>query len=542
MGSDHEARRACQPGSDAGAVIVIVAAAMGALLVMVALVLDMSGARRDRDEDQMAADAIALAGTARLGPATDPAVTACIAAWDYLTVNLPTAKNRPAPACSAFASACSPATARSVTATVSEYRITLTHPVPTNSWLLQGQSAASLDGDPCDRFGVRIEQTRANQLAKGSVSLDVHAVGRLLRGVGDAQAPLVLVDEHACGVLTVNGNASLTVNTQSGQPGYIDIDSDGSACSNPNKVVLDVNGQGSVTAGQIAMWALADGDATSAYSSGVLSPLPIASSARVGRNGMDWKYNCDPAAGCPGSGPAQINAMVADWGGSGAPQPPGSFTRWTTSGRSCSPVGITVVPAGNWYIDCGSAGLTAIGSITFQGGNIVSDGPIKASALAGLRVNCSDADPTDNVAPANCATDPPAPTILYLRSGDLLDNSNIELRETTVYLGSGKVTIAGNNSVIWTAPNDPTFRFDDLLLWTTGTGLISITGNVNLQLEGTIFAPNAAVKLAGSTGGQALGAQIFAATAELVGGAQLTLSPKQDRILAVGKGRPVLIR
>jgi hypothetical protein len=50
------------------------------------------------------------------------------------------------------------------------------------------------------------------------------------------------------------------------------------------------------------------------------------------------------------------------------------------------------------------------------------------------------------------------------------------------------------------------------------------------------------VKLAGNTGGQALGAQIFAANAELAGGSQLTLSPKEDRILKVGKGRPVLIR
>lgn len=542
MTSERHARRGRRTRGDVGAVVVIVAAAMGALVVTAAVVLDLGGARRDRDGDQVAADAMALAGALSLSSGADTASPACQAAWQYIVVNLPSAKTAPAPSCNTFATACAAATARTVQATIGEYRITLTHPVPANHSLLQGQSATSIDGDPCDRIGVRIEQTRANLIARGSVALDVHAVARYMRGVGTAQAPLVLLDPHACGVLLVNGNAALTVNTQSGAPGYIDIDSDGAACANPNKVVLDVNGQGTVTAGQIAMWALADGDATSAYSSGVLNPLPIASSARVGSNGMVWKYNCDPANGCPGTGPAQIDAMVADWGGAGAPQPPGSFTRWTTSGRTCSPSGATVVPAGNWYIDCGSSGLSTNGSITFQGGNIVSDGPIQASGSVGLRVNCSDADPSDNVAPTSCATDPPAPSILYLRSGDLLDNNNLELRETTVYLTSGKVTISGNNTVTWTAPNDPTFRFDDLALWTTSTGLMSITGSVNTNIEGTIYAPNAKVKLAGNTGGQALGAQIFAATAELVGGSQLTLSPKEDRILKVGKGRPVLIR
>ena len=39
-----------------------------------------------------------------------------------------------------------------------------------------------------------------------------------------------------------------------------------------------------------------------------------------------------------------------------------------------------------------------------------------------------------------------------------------------------------------------------------------------------------------------LGAQIFARSASLVGGAQLSLVPDEDRILTVGKGRPLLIR
>lgn len=542
MGSKRTTAPARRGRGEVGAVVVLVAASMGALVVMVALVLDMSGARRDRDADQVAADAMALAAAVGLGGSDSSAVTACEAAWDYLVVNLPTAKTAPAPSCSTFSTTCVPTTARQIQTTLGEYVITLTHPVPAAHALLAGQTSGSLDGQPCDRIGVRIQQTRANLIAAGSVALDVDAVSRYVRGVGDIQAPLVLLAEHACGVLTVNGNAALTVNTAGGDPGHIIVDSDGSECANPNKVVLDVNGEGTVTAGEIAMWALADGDPTSAYSNGLLSPVPIPSSAPVTRSAMDWRYNCDPTDGCPGTGPPHIDDMVALWGGAGAPQPAGSFTTWTASGRSCSPIGITVVPTGNWYIDCGSSGLSTNGSITFQGGNIVSDGPITATGLGGLRVNCSDSDPTDLIAPLTCATDPPAPSILYLRSGDLVDNGDVELRETTVYLTSGAVTMSGNYAVKWTAPDDPTFKFDDLLVWTTSTSLMRITGNSTLLLEGTVFVPNARVELAGSSGGQAIGAQIFASTAELVGGAQLTLAPREDRSLEVGKGRAILIR
>ena len=537
MGSDRSTEK------DAGAVIVIVAAAMGAIVMMIALVLDLSGARRDRDADQTAADAMALAGAASLGGSDSTAVAACRAAWGYLVVNLPTSEMAPAPSCSTFSAACAPTVARELVVNVRNHRITITHPVPDHLHaLLHDQSSLANDGRPCDRIGIRVQQTRDNLWAAGAVELDVHAVGRLVRGAGDVQAPLVLLSEHACSVLTVSGSSALTVGTASGEPGYIAIDTDGSECSNPNKVVFDLNGQGTVTAGQIAMWALADGDLTSAYSADLLYPEPVASSAPVGRNGMDWRYNCSDANGCPFDEPAHIDDMVAAWGGSGMPSPLGTFTRWTASGRSCALSGATVVPAGQWYLDCGTAGLSTSGSLTFQGGDIVSDGPIKATGSAGLRVNCSDADPSDDVAPATCPMDPPSATTMLLRSGDLLDAGKMELRETTVHLKAGTLRLSGNHTVTWTAPDDPSHRFDDLMLWTTSTAQMKVTGSTSLHLEGILFAPNANVELAGNTGAEALGAQIFARSASLVGGAQLRLVPDEDRILAVGKGHPLLIR
>ncbi|MBA2280191.1 MAG: hypothetical protein H0W25_03015 [Acidimicrobiia bacterium] len=543
MGSERRsAGRGADRGSEHGLVVVVVAAAMSVLVIMIALVLDLGGARRDRDADQVAADAMALAAASSLGDPGTPAVTACAAAWDYLVVNLPTAVSASAPSCSTFAPTCVPGQARSVTTSIDEYEVTFTHPVPTGDALMLGQPESSLDGAACDRFGVRVRQERDNLFASGAVELDVEAVGRYVRGVGDVQAPLVLLDEHACGVLGLSGTSALTVGTTDGSPGYIVVDSDGEQCNNPSKVIFDVDGQGTLTAGAIAMWALADGDATSAYSPNLVNPLPEASSARVGQNAMIWRYNCNPAAGCPGPGPAYIDDLVAAWGGTGAPLPVGSFTRWTTSGRSCSPDAATVVPAGNWYIDCGTKGLSSNGSITFQGGNIVSDGPINASGLGSLRVNCSDANPNDFIAPLVCAASPPASATVFLRSGDLVDNGSIELRHTFVYLNAGKVTMSGNRAVTWTAPDGPDERFDDLLVWTTGTGLVKITGGTNLDLEGIIFAPSASVELAGNTGTLAVRAQVFAGSARLVGGATFTLRPDIDRMLPVGRGQPTLIR
>src|SRR5690606_7144243 len=109
-------------------------------------------------------------------------------------------------------------------------------------------------------------------------------------GVGEVQAPLVVLAEHACGALTVGGSSDLTVSTADGSPGYIAIDSDGSGCGN-KKVVLEVNGQGAINADQIAMWALAQ-NPDSAYRAGLLNPKPVPSSAPVGRSGVDSRYNC----------------------------------------------------------------------------------------------------------------------------------------------------------------------------------------------------------------------------------------------------------
>ncbi|MGK2949474.1 MAG: pilus assembly protein TadG-related protein, partial [Acidimicrobiales bacterium] len=447
MASDRRLRSA---RDDRGVVVVLVAAVMGAILVMVALVLDLGGARRDREVDQIAADAAALAAVGDLGDGGADASSACEAAWSLVSGNLPAGATVSEPSCETFDAVCSPTTAREVVVTSGEHRITFTHPVPDGHDLLAGQDPGALDGPPCDRFGVRVEQDRANLWAAGQVELDVSAVGRLVRGRGNVDAPLILLEPSACEALRVGGTGTLQVEMSDGRPGYIAVDSDGSGCSNPKKVIYRLDGSPTVRAGAIAMWALAGTRLDAAYSPTAVDPVPTAASAPVGRTGMDWRYDCDPSAGCPGTGPAHITELEATWGTGGRPE---GFTGWKASGRSCNLSGTTAVPAGDWYIDCGTGGLSSSGSLTFQGGNIVSQGPIEATGSGGLRVNCPDANPHDTLTSGACVA-PSAPSVVVLRSGDLVAGSRLELHQTFVYLATGELDLdlTGSDTVLWTAP------------------------------------------------------------------------------------------
>jgi hypothetical protein len=170
----------------------------------------------------------------------------------------------------------------------------------------------------------------------------------------------------------------------------------------------------------------------------------------------------------------------------------------------------------------------------------VSDGPIKATGSGGLRVNCSDVNPSDNVTGTNCMTDPPSAATFYLRSGDLLDAGKLDMRETFVYTKTGTARLAGQSTIDWSAPLDG--PFEDLALWTESATLVKITGGAQINIDGILFAPNANLELAGNTGSEALDAQLWVKKLDLVGGAQFRLVPKADRLTKVGKGKQLLIR
>jgi hypothetical protein len=539
---------------DRGAVVLIVAAALAGILLMAAFVLDYSAVRRDREADQVAADAMALAASQGLGGASKSADVACWAALDYITVNLPSAASVVGDyrddCTTTFGAACTATTAvRTLSIPADKYTITFTHPVPAGSALLDGRAITTLDGTSCQRFGVSVRELRKNSWASASVDLDAAAVSRYLPGVGNVNAPLVLLADDECEVLDVGGSSKLTVQiAESNTPANIVIDSTGDQCG--NKVVFNVFGSdpnGKVMADKVSMWAITSGNGDVAARAGLITPQPVAASAPVGRSSMDWRYNCSASNLCPGSGPAYLDELNAAWGGTGMPTAlswmPGSFTRWTTT-KSCSGLsGNTVVPKGNWYIDC-PAGLSSNGRITFKGGNLVADGPIRAAG--GLRVNCPGSTNADDFTDPTACGGNSGSTIYYLRDGNILESGgsygSMDMRQTFGYLANGTFDKSGNQDVLWTAPSAPDHPFEDLLLWTDSTAQIKITGTPSLQLEGTIFAPNAPLVLAGNMDTHALNAQLFVFKATIAGNAQLNLSAKPDRMTAVGRGRASLIR
>src|SRR3954452_13029645 len=495
MPSDGGGRGASRASDDKGVVMVVVAATIGALLIVAAFVIDLGGARHARAKDQNSADAIAMAGAARLDPTGSNNAGACSAAWNYVLSNSSFAAGT-APSCLPFAGTCVATTAREISVTRDDFVITFTNPVPDASTLFAAQPATTGDGLPCNRFGVKITHTWRYLLRPGSTPVVTTAVARFAHGPGDVNAPLVITDPHACEALVVAGNSHITTSSSTGGAGFVAIDSDGALCTSGNKVVVDATGQAQITAGGIAMWALANGNTSAAYDPSdvgigrAIWPAPIPSSAPVGRTGIDNRYNCKPSNGCPGAGPSKIDTLVAADGGTGVPT---GFTRWT-SVYSCSP-GALVVPSGNWYIDCGAGGLSTSANLTFRGGDIVTDGPFNLTGSANLRINCNAASAVDN-----CPSNPSQPSTLFMRSGGLNKSGgvNVTMKETFAYLATGGIDFSGNGTLTWSAPDDPTYPFDDLMLWINSNAPLKLTGNTATNIDGIFFAPNSPATLSGS--------------------------------------------
>jgi hypothetical protein len=509
---------------------------VAALAVVISIAVDLGGARSARSRDQNAADAAALAAAAKLSASGGDDQAACRAAWASMVTNIGVAAS-PGPGCTAMAGTCDATHAREIVTTSGDYQVTLVNPVPNGYSLFTGQTAETADGAPCDRFGVMITHTWRYVIEAGNTSLRVNALGLRGHTPGAVDAPLVVLDPHACEVLTVSGSSHLYVQTASGDPGYIAVDSDGTSCPSGNKVIVDTSGTAQITAGAISMWALTTGNTARAYDPADVGvdrgfyPAPVASSAPVGRSVVDWRYNCLPANGCPTANSSAIQDLVtAD--GTGVPA---GFTRWTSL-YSCSPSGDLVIPRGDWYIDC-STGVTTGGSITFRGGNIVSDASINLNGSGSLRVNC---DVT--AATTACPSDPTTTSTFFLRSGDLTRNGTLSLNETFVYLANGAVSLGGNTPLTWTAPDDPASPFDDLHVWTEKATTMNINGSAGMTLEGIFFAPNATLSLGGTTGTGALASQMFVGTLELSGNGTLTLAPKKDRAIELGGTGSALIR
>ncbi len=164
----------------------------------------------------------------------------------------------------AFSSTCT--ASESLTVNSGRFTITVSYPVSDSDPLMtsgiigaRSQTLHSDDGQPCERFGVKMEAVRnslfAQFLGHEQGSTSVHTVAASTRSEEGPPINLLVLDRTECQTVHVEGNGGIIVDAvvvgdESGDPvglthGLVATDSDGSAgCSTDG--VIDVDGSDSV--------------------------------------------------------------------------------------------------------------------------------------------------------------------------------------------------------------------------------------------------------------------------------------------------------
>lgn len=584
--------------SDRGASLVILAFSMVLLLGIAAVAVDLAGLRFDRRADRLATDAAVTAGVSAVNPfAATGAPEACKLAWDYLVLNLEDVPSSPPPAdCDTeFSTSCDPLVAREVTATVDNYSFVITHPVPDGHDLMGSQAIEPLiDGTACQRLGVTATRERPHTFGRvlgfDTGSTTVHSVGRTAAEAGNSEVvPLLVLEPIDCPALFTSGQGKVTVSYDSASdtPGFIVVDSNASTCGSSNPYSIDSKGtqQGWIRAipvpgknipSAILSYALAGigaADPSASYDpldvdSDVdpslitdptepseswfrLYPEPQAVSQRITRAPIDWRYNCktgypdypldlsDPSLGgieildCPNiatDGP-YIDQHVAAYGT--GETVPVSFQSWLGAGHSCN-VGADIGPlTGDWHIECPGGLIINGATVTFNDSNIVMDGGIDLRSTANLHIN---KDLTDS-------------HFVYIREGSYGDmlkraQASLVMDRTFVYLENGAVDLrAGAGGVEWTAPDDLSYVFDDMALWSEGWFPHEISGQSGNDLTGTFFTPFAEpFRLSGQGEQEQFAAQFITRRLEVTGQGFVKMIPDPDRTTPVPIRAVKLIR
>ena len=571
-----------KPGSyrhERGAVLLIGAAAMTALIMVSALVVDIGLAKTDRSQNRLAADAVATAGAFGLGEGGG--VGACESAIGYVTANL---GELPGLSCSGFPSSCNAATAvASTTGTSEGTTVTIVYPVSNNHELMtpasRGTQALSVrDGSQCQRVGVRVDQSRAALFSQivGNETLDTSVHSVALRAVPDAQGDVVsllLIEKHECPALSVNGGGSSggiyvsgVVDPMTGNinPGRIAVDSDGTVgCGSSTSTILTTGNGANIhaygapgCAGELSpntgagcgvIEAYADGapgcnPPACSGADGTVSPAPSQSTQRRTRAPFDWRFNCKasyPASyeidGCPdtGSRSSYIDDLVLDTVNLAGANPFEIYSdHFDCRVKSRETV---IVPVGNWLIDC--APLKVQGGLDFDGGNIVVDGDIEIGSQGFLRVNNANNDSNYSWISGSAATateHSAGAAFIFFRDGTLSKSGGggLSFMNSMVYLSptSGLEMVGGTGEMTWIAPTEG--PFEDLALWSESEAEVKLSGQATLELEGIVFVPNAEVSFQGNGSIANVEAQFVAKKVSTGGNGSLQIAPVLDRSIA----------
>lgn len=601
-------RRLCPRGRDERGVYAILYGLLTlTILGVAAMVVDLALMREGRATTRSASDSAVVAAASALNP-LDPSKTdprrACQIAWTYLRVGIDDLQDGSS-TCSAFPVAavggvCTATTDPVVAvSTGSRYTVAITWPVVDSSSLMTDPDVApgsvtqtivtSFDGEnACDRIGVEVLRATstvfASALGVGDVSIRSASVGRAIeKGASkDVIAALNILEPSQCGALKTGGQGSVQVSGVGEQVGFIAVESDGRSSGNT------CNGQGATIeaasnslnfiradgpdgpgTGLIQAFALNPspaGNPPKAYNSGPIAPTPTRLTERYGAKPVLDIFDC-PGTTCGPGGDDWITQLEAMYGAGVIPS-----AVWPTSpvsagfavlddstpGFTCNGTASTppiVVPPGNWYVDC-PGGLKVAGLVVFQGGHIVTSGPVElGSQDSCLAVNVP-VDPASPTCPtANTAATPrtttPAPTgdaVLYIQSGRLykVAQAALFMPQTFTHLQNGWTDLAGGSgALLMTTPLATSCGLDDacrnrhfrrLVLWSEGPNQHDIGGQSALVLRGVLYTPNAVSTFTGQAGQQQADAQFWTRKLEVKGQGTLVMAADPEAAIS----RPLL--
>jgi Flp pilus assembly protein TadG len=548
-----------------GIYLVLFAILIVAMLIMVAIVIDLGSQRQGRRFDRTAVDsAVALAATT-LGPGTPNA--ACLAAMTSVAKNLNVTFDPVGPCSTVPATACSIAAVRTATATSGPFTIVFTNPVLDASPLMKaevggGDVAQAVDvthdgSDPCSRVGLQVSRTDkaafGGIVGTSNLTSDIHAVARtvITRTRGDTFPALVALDPHGCDVIDAN-TATIIARPPVGSlsPGIIRTDTDNNGCSGSNVMrvqnsssgLIEADGAGGAAGGGLLVNVATsnvysclgcNGPSNGYYGQRTTADAPIT------RAPFDTVYRCTsaylPVPRCIDADTQQpivdvYNTTIAPLLGSTGTVPTGGFTVLSTS---TAPFTCSSPPpnlSGNWYINC----PTFNRSVSFLGsGTVVFDGGVDVNQLV---FNCATA--------AGCSTD----KLVVIRgnggSPDLkLQSSGAVLNapRTTIYQQRGVLTLGGGPTIRWTYPlANPTKK---VIYWNEGGGQMELGGNPSITSAGIFFVPNSELYVHGNGDIDATNVQFWANNVDVQGSsARFILRPDPNAALPDLAFKSLIIR
>ena len=402
---------------ETGAVAILAAVSMTALLVVVAMVLDFGLVRVDRQKVKSLADSTAMSGIVAGDAGTGEVYTyrAVCGALSYLKSHDAFAA-LPADMCTSASLTANSSVRCTGTASTHvaydhelvsgpvTYRVIIKSPYVLSEGSWSEESMSTLSGDQstmdgCDQVGVIITQKRKPGLGSiatdGDLAFAMRSASRALVSGQDSLAPaLILLERTACSALTVGsaGGGSGTyiqVHGSGATPGSIHLDSvaSGADCgSGSNQQLIQgkqndgVVAYGSVspagTAGVITSAAVRKGVAanivydnlnqvygTTSTSGTGASKIAVSGRDAVGRMPVDKRYRASVRTA--------ISSASSVWGSSAG---------WTVAG--CNPGAAALAVTTKLWIDCtGSSGIT-LNDKTIQASEVYFNGFVKNGKVA----------------------------------------------------------------------------------------------------------------------------------------------------------------